>query len=359
MIPGTFSRYVARRFFIAVAASFTSIVLIVMLVDYVETARRASGSNAPGNLVALLTLCRVPHITETLMPFSVLVGTMFAYLGLSRRNELVVARAAGMSAWQIVMPGVLVALVLGMFASGVYNPLAAHLGEQAKRIEAGIFDPEADKSVGRFWVRQRSGAGQSIISAVNSRGQGEALTGVSAFVFDEKDRFKERIEAEGAVLEPGHWRFTNARVYTVNAVPQDVAAYLLQTNLTRTQIRESFATPETVSFWQLPTYIDLAERAGLVAAGYRLQYQVLLARPFLLAGMALLAAAVSLRFFRFGGVGRMVLAGVGAGFLLYVLSKVTEDLAQAKLMSVVAGGWLPAATASLTGIMILLHQEDG
>jgi lipopolysaccharide export system permease protein len=114
-----------------------------------------------------------------------------------------------------------------------------------------------------------------------------------------------------------------------------------------------------VSFWQLPTYIDLAERAGLVAAGYRMQYQILLARPFLLVGMALLASALSLRFFRFGGIGRMVLAGVGAGFLLYVFSKVTEDLGNARLLHVSLAGWLPAITASLTGIMILLHQEDG
>ena len=66
-------------------------------------------------------------------------------------------------------------------------------------------------------------------------------------------------------------------------------------------------------FWQLPHYIDMAERAGLAAAGYRLQYQKLLARPFMLAAMVLLAAAFSLRFFRFGGVQKMVLGGVAVG----------------------------------------------
>ena len=86
-------------------------------------------------------------------------------------------------------------------------------------------------------------------------------------------------------------------------------------------MRETFSTPETVPFWQLAAYIELAENAGLAAAGYRLQYQKLLARPFLLAAMVLLAAAFSLRFFRFGGVQKMVLGGVAAGFLLYVLSK--------------------------------------
>jgi lipopolysaccharide export system permease protein len=129
--------------------------------------------------------------------------------------------------------------------------------------------------------------------------------------------------------------------------------------LTPEQARESFATPETVPFWQIPMYIDMAEHAGLVAAGYRLQYQRLLARPFLLAAMVLLASAVSLRFFRFGGVQKMILSGVAAGFLLYVLSKVTEDLSKAQLMPPLAAAWLPVLFPGLTGFVALLYQEDG
>ena len=91
-------------------------------------------------------------------------------------------------------------------------------------------------------------------------------------------------------------------------------------------------------FWELPTYIELADRAGLGAAGYRLQYQQLLARPFLLAAMVLLAASVSLRFFRFGGVQKMVLSGITAGFLLFVLSENHRGHEQAELMPPVAGG---------------------
>jgi lipopolysaccharide export system permease protein len=90
-----------------------------------------------------------------------------------------------------------------------------------------------------------------------------------------------------------------------------------------------------------------------------LQYQKLLARPFLLASMVLVAAAVSLRFFRFGGVQKMVLSGVAAGFLLYVLSKVTEDLSKAELMYPLAAAWLPVCVGGLSGFLALLHQEDG
>jgi lipopolysaccharide export system permease protein len=75
--------------------------------------------------------------------------------------------------------------------------------------------------------------------------------------------------------------------------------------------------------------------------------------------MVMLAASVSLRFFRFGGVQKMVLSGVGAGFLLYILSKVTEDLSKAELMHPLAAAWLPVCVGGLAGFMALLYQEDG
>jgi lipopolysaccharide export system permease protein len=103
----------------------------------------------------------------------------------------------------------------------------------------------------------------------------------------------------------------------------------------------------------------MADRAGLRAAGYRLQYQQLLARPFLLAAMVLLAASVSLRFFRFGGVQKMVLSGILAGFLLFVLSKITEDMSKSELMSPIAAAWTPVLVGGLTGFVALLFQEDG
>jgi lipopolysaccharide export system permease protein len=255
-----------------------------------------------------------------------------------------------------------VAFAFGIVATAIYNPISAILQERSKRFESELFGQTANapnRSSGTSWVSQRTDDGQAIINAVSSRDQGINLNGVSVFTFDTEGRFKQRIEARAAVLEPGVWRLRNARVYAVGVLPANQAEYLLKTSLTPEQVRESFATPETVPFWELPTYIKIAEHAGLVASGYRLQFQKLLARPFLLAAMVLLAAAVSLRFFRFGGVQKMVLSGVAAGFLLYVLSKVTEDLSKAELMHPVAAAWLPVLVGGVTGFIALLYQEDG
>jgi lipopolysaccharide export system permease protein len=210
-----------------------------------------------------------------------------------------------------------------------------------------------------FWINQVTNEGQSIINALSSQAQGVRLGGVTIFRFEPNGRFKERIEARDATLEQGRWRLRGVRRYSLDQPPELMDTLYLATNLGPEQIRDGFSTPETVSFWQLPKYIASSESSGLATAGYRFQYQKLLAGPFMLAAMVMLAAAVSLRFFRFGGVQKMVLSGVGAGFLLYVLSKVTEDLSKAGLMYPIAAAWLPVCVGGLSGFLALLYQEDG
>jgi lipopolysaccharide export system permease protein len=359
---GTLGRYFGLRFLSAVCSVFAGMLALIALIDYIELMRRTGDlANVSALLIAKTSFYRVPQIAERLMPFCVLVGAMSCFLNLSRRMELVIARAAGMSAWQFTSPAVVGALILGAVATTLYNPLSASLQEQSKRLEAEVFGNRSGLigNSGGYWVRQRTPDGQSIINALSSQEQGVRLGGVTVFSYSANGQFQERIEAKTAVLQPGFWQLENASIYAIGLAPRYQSPYRLNTNLTPEQVRESFATPETVSFWQLPLYIQIAEHSGLAAAAYRLQYHKLLSRPFMLAAMVLLAAAFSLRFFRFGGVQKMVLGGVGSGFLLYVLSKVTEDLSKAELMHPMAAAWLPVLVGGLTGFVALLYQEDG
>jgi lipopolysaccharide export system permease protein len=364
MLTGTLVRYFGLSFLRTVIAVFIGVFALVALIDFIELLRRSSDEHGVSALlVARTSLYRIPQLTERIMPFAILIGAMSSFLDLSRRNELVVARSAGISAWQFIMPAIVTALIIGTLATTLYNPLAATLQEKSKRLELQIFGGRAQsglQSTGTgFWLRQKSPDGQSVMRAVSSSDQGLRLGGVTVFTFDADGHYRERIEAKTATLQPGFWQLTDARVYGGDDPPVERKIYELKTNIAAAQVRESFSTPEAVSFWELPAYIRTAELAGLGAAGYRLQYHKLIARPLLLAAMVLLAAAVSLRFFRFGGIQRMVIAGILAGFLLYVLSKIAEDLSKADLMSPQMAAWLPAIVGGLVGFIALLYREDG
>lgn len=362
-MTSTLGTYFGARFLTAFGAIFLGIFGLVMLVDYLEMMRRfGSNPNNSALHVALASLYRVPQILERILPFAVLIAAMSSFLNLSRRLELVIARAAGVSAWQFTAPALVAALAIGSFATGIYNPIAAVMHEQSKRMEVELSGrtPQAPGTTSTgVWLRQRGTDNQSIMNAVTSREQGVVLSTVTIFVYDLNNRYLERIEAASAKLEPGQWRLENVRVYAPGAPPAERVSYLLSTNLTAEQVQETFSTPETVPFWQLPEYISRAENAGLSASAYRLQYQKLLSRPFLLAAMVLLAAAFSLRFFRMGGVQKMVLGGIASGFMVYVVSKVTDDLSKAEMINSMIAAWLPAIACGLAGFVALLYLEDG
>jgi lipopolysaccharide export system permease protein len=361
MILSTLARYMALRFTKTVLATFAGVFTLIFTIDLVETLRRSGDSpRATGVSMTLLSLFHTPTIAEQVLPFAVLFGAMIAFLNLSRRLELVVARAAGVSVWQFLTPPILVALLIGALSVTLYNPVSAYLKQRADRIEAKIFGPAAQtSSAAGLWIRQKSVDGQAIIRAEKATEGGGTLSGVTVFGFDRAGRFEDRIDADSASLNHGFWLLQNAKIVTPGIETQLVGSYLLATNLTPREVSQSFTAPETVPFWSLPALVEQTERAGLDAAAYRLRYQELLARPLMLAAMVLVAASFSLRFFRMGGVGIMVSGGVASGFVLYVCTKLVGDLGGAGFISTTVAGWSPAVVGCLCGVLALLHQEDG
>jgi len=361
LIGATLGRYISIHFIRTILAVFATVFLLVYTLDFVELMRRAGeAQNATTGLMAALAFLRTPAVVEQVLPFAVLFGSMVTLLNLSRRLELVIARSAGISAWQFLQPGFIVALLLGIAVVGLYNPLSAILKQRAGVIEARIFTRNTGANTERYiWVRQRSVDGQAIIRADAATNDSATLINVTFFLFDKKGQFTERVEAREADLHDGYWELKDARVMSVSAQPETHETFLVATSLERSQVQESFLPATSVPFWQLSAVIERTERAGLDATSYRLQRDVLLARPLLFVAMVLVAASVSLRFFRFGGVARMVLSGVVAGFMLYVATELMEDLGASGLVSPMVAAWFPAVVGSLLGTLALLYQEDG
>ncbi|WP_108659822.1 LPS export ABC transporter permease LptG [Acuticoccus kandeliae] len=362
--PGrTLSFYLATTFFRWIVGFFLLGTAIIFLADVIELVRRASDRetfNAAEAVAA--SFFKTPSLSEEFMPFAVLFGAIAAFLALNRRLELAVMRAAGISAWQFILPGIVTVLLIGVFSTTVYNPLSAAARERSEELSARVLGNEARILTGSaqsVWFRQEGPNGGSIIHARAASSDGLTLFGVEAHLLDAENRFAGRVEAATASLEPGEWLLTDVTRYDVdgNSVHQDTTT--VETALTAIEVREAVARPDSISFWRLPDAVSLAERAGLPTHRFALQFQVLLARPLLLAAMVLIAASVSLRLVRLGGVTRAVTGGIVAGFALYIASAVASDLGEAGAVAPVLAAWLPGIGAVLFGVSSLLHSEDG
>ncbi len=352
MIGGVLSRYFGQRFLKTVLACFGGVFFLIFTIDLVETLRRSGETpGANGLLMAWLSLLHTPIVAEQALPFAVLLGSMIAFLNLSRRLELVVARAAGVSVWQFLAPALFVAALIGTVEVTAYNPLSTAMKRQAEAIEAKMFGAGAAAGGGGIWLRQKSVDGQSIVHSDGRGAIDDTYLRMQAFNFDADGAFIQRVDAERAILRDGYWEFHNVTVVSPGFDTQTANIYLLATTLTPLEVSQAFVAPETVSFWRLNGLAEQVERAGLDATAYRLRYQQLIALPALLVAMVLVASCFSLRLFRMGGVQKMVSGGVAAGFVLYVSTKIVGDLGGVGVVSPAVAGWAPAIVGCLFGVL--------
>ena len=217
----------------------------------------------------------------------------------------------------------------------VFSPVAAAFLSQYARLEARYVQGQASQlavSSTGLWLRQGDAEHQSVIHALRVADQGVHLEEVTVFSYNGLDRFAGRIDAATADLEPGRWRLSDAWISGADGLPQHHPMHDLPTELTPAQIQESFASPDTISFWDLPRFIANAEDAGFSALRHRLYWYSLLALPLLFSAMVFMAASFSFRFSRLGGVPQLVLAAVLSGFGVYFLDTMTEALGRSGIL---------------------------
>lgn len=373
ILARTLTFYVARRFFSATAAMLLALTLLVSMFDFIELLRRAATRpDATFGLVASIAGLRMPFVGLQIMPFAILLGGILAFWRLTRSSELIVARAAGISAWGFLSGPVVVALIFGLLAIAAVSPVSSAMLARAERLDASFLRAGGGVTAlagGRLWLRQGDPGieptGVAIISGRPARLLGTdrmadfTLADVTVWRLSANDRALARIEAPRVRLTPGSWVLEDAVVFGSDRVARPPGTMRLATDLTPDRIEDSFASPDTLSFWALPGFIAILEQAGFSALRHRLQFQSMLSTPVLAMTMALLAAGFSMRNSRRGGVAQTIAAGVAAGFGLFVLDRITGEFGESGTLPVWLAAWAPTATGMLLALALLLHLEDG
>jgi lipopolysaccharide export system permease protein len=363
MIGRTLGFYIASRFTRTVIGMIVSLLVFIVIIDFVEQLRKAAEKSDVSILSLLqLSALKAPIFLDKAFPFACLFAAMLTLTQLNQKMELVVARAAGVSAWQFLMPASIAAVIIGVFATLVYNPVAVTAFEMSQNLETRIFD-RADRmkraQASEYWIRQEDKAGTSVINARIARQNGQMLDDVRVLRFNEDGTIYERIDAKSARFADGGWILTDAEVTGADAMPKNHASYEIDSQLTADTLAGVTTSADSVPVWGLPAMAAKAQLSGSNPGPYLVQFHSLLSLPLFLVAMVLIAATVSLRFVRFGQVGRMILGGIICGFVLYTVTKLVTSLGSNGIVPPAIAAWSPSIVAIVFGISILLHQEDG
>jgi lipopolysaccharide export system permease protein len=363
-LSATLSRYLGRQVLIGIAIAVFGLAAVAFVADVVELLRRAYGQPGVGvGLVLLMGLLHLPFLVQKLLPFSVLFGTMLSFQRLTRSHELVAVRSAGVSVWQFLLPALVVAQALGVFTLVAFNPLASILVARYEALQQKYLSQDANLITvgqGGLWLRQpREGGGELLVHARQMNPDTGRLEHVMVLAFAPDGTFDSRIDAAVAHLQAGYWELNSPLSSDRDGNSRAVPSVRIPTDLTGHRIQDSFAAPETLSFWDLPGFVKELEAVGFSAREHRLYWHGLLALPLLLSAMLLIGTTSSLRLVRRGGTGLLITAGLATGFVFYILSDVVFAIGLSGRLPAILAAWTPAGVAVLLGCTTLLHVEDG
>jgi lipopolysaccharide export system permease protein len=367
MMPSfTLLRYLGRQYLVSFLGFISILLLVIYLIDTLELIRRAaSHPEVSFSQIARMSFFQLPEVGQQLFQFAILFGGLFTFWRLTRTSELVVLRAVGVSAWEFLLPAVMVALLIGVVKVTIVNPIGAVFSTRFEEMDNTLLRGKTstiDLSAGGLWLRQSGDNGYTIIHANNVDTPIWRLKDVSIYFLTNDDQLTGRLDAPGATLVGAKWEVDGGaynRTDRPDEPPAQVPHTEIATDITPAKIEEIFASPKSHSFWTIQHYIHTMETTGISAVRLRLQYLGLLADPLLYGGLVLLAAAAALRQTRRGGTLYVIATGIVAAFALFFLGNVARALGESETIPIALAAWTPAGLSLLGGIGALLYLEDG
>ena len=360
----TITIYLARNYLAWVFGTIFILLSFVALLDFVELFQRVSRYDIEvSNLsILLLGLMNLPTLLDEILPFGVLFGSAICFYFWSKSQQFVAIRSFGQNIWQTLLPVILAAGLVGLAYIFVFNPIAAVISQQHDSQMNSIFKNQKNNLVSisssGIWLRDTIFNDNVYINGSNMNTERAIIFNPIIYVFSESGGLKSLIKAKSMRLNNGFWVFDNPSRTRQDGQVEVLKNFKPSSTLDRSIMLNAGRPLRTISLYELSDYIDTLQTAGIPVEKLRVQFHKTLALPLQLIGLALLAASFTLLTFSRQRRIRIIIMGLGAGFLYYFVSDLIFLLGHNSRLPDFVAGWLPAILIfTISGFLLARGDE--
>jgi lipopolysaccharide export system permease protein len=353
--------YMVRLFLTRSLAVMVALVLILMTLDLLGESGKilAVPGNGDAELWRYVSL-RIPLLISRFLPFSVLLGTLIAFVGLNQHSEVVAMKAAGLSAHQILAPVVVasigIAALLFAFNEGVVVNSARIVNAWSDNDYKPI--PPDRGILTNVWVLN----GDDLIHANIVNGRGARLTARQIKVYDRTGGILQRVIQIGRMVPrpvTRDWLLDDVRIYDadMNLVTRKQQMTGLG-GVTPGQLTIAKVDPTELDYWTLKRRIVELEAAGRPADEARAGLAHKISGPLSTLLMPLLAAVAAFGLARSGQVLMRAVVGMALGFAYFVADNFSLAMGNAGAYPPMVAAWAPFLLFLLIGETVLVRTEE-
>ncbi len=259
----TIALYTARLLLTRSAAFLAGLVVILMTLDLLGESSKilAVHGNTDADLWHYVGL-RVPQLIALFLPFAVLLGTLVTLATLNANSEVIIFKAAGISAHQILAPLIVAAFGIAV-VNFTFNEAVVVKANKAlaawQAVNYGRIAREAP-ALTEVWVR----GGDDLFHAETVTGTGPATILHGVTIYDRAgDRLITVLRSANARPIVGGWRLVDVRAFDVaKGVERRHPMLDFQSAVEPAQFTTTVVTPAYTAFWDLLPGDPRAARRG-------------------------------------------------------------------------------------------------
>ncbi len=361
----TLSFYVAKMFLLRFLAFLGLLVLILQGLDLLTEKDKILSVAGNGNpeVIAYLKL-RLPQLLSKFAPFAVLLATLMTLMTLNQNSEVVIMKASGLSAHQILRPlfaaSLLVAVAHFAFNERILMPANARL-EAWKKSDYGAKPTELSKATREVWITDGNKSAPDIIHATHIERQAKQLVMTDLTIYERRAQDSPVVitHAERAVLADGLWKLTGiTRTDVAQLTTTKEAAAAWRTTIPAERFMAVAVAPDKTPFGELRRAVKELSAAGRPVDSLRAGLHHKISGPLSAMLMPLLAAVAAFGIARSGKLFVRAVIGLALGFAYFVADNALLAMGQFGAIPAVLAAWSPLLLFFLLGETVLLRSEE-
>ena len=358
----TLMRYLLWHCCVYIITSIAAVAMIIAVVDVAELFRRVSNKeNISSFSVLMMEAIKMPSSLPELVPFGVLFGLLFCFQKLRSTNEVIIARTNGISLLKLTVPSSVFVVGLSLVMLVVVDPIASATKKRYLELEEEMFGGNGRNltvSTEGIWLRDRNSSLSLIIHGDSLDTAEVSLLNPLVYTFDADNTLISRYYPDALRLKDGFWQIEGGTVIRQDGKVQPIEGTQIDSSLSQRDLTHSNKRPETIPIFELWSYINVLEDAGLPSLGHSSYLYYQLATPLLLVGMVLIVARLTLSPTGRTSWGHLITIGIGVGLLFYFIKDFLYVMGTSGRLPPFVAGFAPGVIMVTLGAALLIRADE-
>ena len=355
------NKYLSKEFLKVVFKFTLAFLCLGFVMDLFEEINFFKDYDVGFGMPMLLAALFIPSLFYNMFPFVILLSGIWFFLKIKKSDEITGMQVAGMSNFSIIVVPSILSFILGIIFIAALNPVTSALIKKYEVIK-GKYEVDKDYlaaiTENGIWIKERKNNKNSLIRSTSL--EGENLTQVTIYEFNENNDFVRRIESKTANIKSTTWILKDALVfnnvgdlvYKNNESLPYLSIYDLE------KIRTLYKNLDTISFWNLKNEIKILEERGYSTREMRSKLQRSIAFPFFLLSMLLLSGVFTLGFQFKENNWTYIFIALIASVIIYFFNDFSTVLGKTEKLPLEISVWMPIIVIFLFSAVGVIHANQ-